>query len=160
MPGSRNFHVDVWTDIGCPLCHVQLPVIDALRDEYRGELSFRWRAFEANPVGIARLVCPAPSYIEIFEAAVPLAEARGVTLRLPPVLSRTGRRYRTHRRAGRDRSYMRSRGGRTEERSRQWAIQERYRCRPCACAGARGDRLAVCGDIEKRPRNARHSTRR
>lgn len=91
MQESRSFHMDVWTDVGCPLCYVQLPVLDALRDEYRDALSFRWRAFEANPVGIAKPACPAPSYIEIFEAAIPLAEARGMTLRLPAVLSRTGK---------------------------------------------------------------------
>lgn len=82
--------IDVWSDYVCPFSYLELPVLERLQSELGPELEVHWRAYELRPAPVPTLD-PAGEYLRTTwaRAVYPLAEQRGMTLRLPPVQPRS-----------------------------------------------------------------------
>lgn len=82
--------IDVWSDYVCPFCYLEQPVFERLRAEHGEAVQIRWHAFELRPDPVAR-PDPRGRYLhDIWARAVyPLAEQRGMQLRLPPMQPRS-----------------------------------------------------------------------
>ncbi|MBZ4420618.1 DsbA family protein [Myxococcus sp. RHSTA-1-4] len=82
--------IDVWSDYVCPFCYLELPVLERLQSELGPELEVHWRAYELRPAPVPTLD-PAGEYLRTTwaRAVYPMAEQRGMTLRLPPVQPRS-----------------------------------------------------------------------
>lgn len=82
--------LDIWSDFVCPFCYLEAPVLDALRAEFGDELEIRWRAFELRPDPVPTLD-PKGDYLRDAwrNHVYPMAEERGLRLRLPPVQPRS-----------------------------------------------------------------------
>lgn len=87
---TRAYTLHIWSDYVCPFCYLELPVIEALKSEYGVHLNVEWRAFELRPEPVATLD-PKGEYLRNAwaEHVYPMAEARGMKLRLPPVQPRS-----------------------------------------------------------------------
>ena len=91
-PTSMNprLRIDVWSDYVCPFCYLQLPVLQRLQQVYGAALEVSWRAFELRPEPV-----PTPDPAEqnlrsSWQRSVyPMAQERGMTLRLPPLQPRS-----------------------------------------------------------------------
>ncbi|MBD2119415.1 DsbA family protein [Trichocoleus sp. FACHB-262] len=90
MIEENQVQIDVWSDYVCPFCYLEEPVFEQLRQEYGDTVQVIWRAFELRPDPIPTLD-PQGEYLRTtWERAVyPMANERGVTLRLPPVQPRS-----------------------------------------------------------------------
>lgn len=88
-PGAP-VRIDVWSDYVCPFCYLELPVLERLQSEFGPELAVHWRAFELRPAPVPTLD-PGGEYLRTTwaRAVYPMAEQRGMTLRLPPVQPRS-----------------------------------------------------------------------
>jgi predicted DsbA family dithiol-disulfide isomerase len=82
--------LDIWSDFVCPFCYLEAPVLDALRAEFGDALDIQWCAFELRPDPVPTLD-PKGDYLrEAWKNHVyPMAEERGMRLRLPPVQPRS-----------------------------------------------------------------------
>ncbi len=82
--------LDIWSDYVCPFCYLEAPVLDALRAEFGDAVEIRWRAFELRPEPIPTLD-PKGAYLRSAwaDAVYPMAEERGMRLRLPPMQPRS-----------------------------------------------------------------------
>jgi predicted DsbA family dithiol-disulfide isomerase len=89
-PAARPVRIDVWSDYVCPFCYLEEPVLQRIDDEFSGQVEIRWRAFELRPEPEPTLD-PKGDYLRDIwaEAVYPMAKARGMTLRLPPVQPRS-----------------------------------------------------------------------
>lgn len=89
---ENGVRIDVWSDYVCPFCYLEEPVLARLRAELGDGVEIVWRAFELRPEPVPTLD-PKGSYLrDIWASAVyPMAESRGMTLRLPPVQPRSRR---------------------------------------------------------------------
>jgi predicted DsbA family dithiol-disulfide isomerase len=87
---NAAIHIDVWSDYVCPFCYLELPILDRLQAEMGEALTITWHAFELRPEPIPTLV-PDGHYLRSTwtRAVYPMAEARGLPLRLPPVQPRS-----------------------------------------------------------------------
>jgi predicted DsbA family dithiol-disulfide isomerase len=85
-----SVRISVWSDYVCPFCYLELPVLDALAEEMGDRLALDWRAFELRPAPEPTLD-PDGAYLHrVWNASVyPMAAARGLVLRLPPVQPRS-----------------------------------------------------------------------
>ena len=92
-PGA-SVRIDVWSDYVCPFCYLELPVLERLQAELGPELEVHWRAFELRPAPLPTLE-PGGEYLRTTwaRAVYPLAEQRGMTLRLPPVQPRSRKAF-------------------------------------------------------------------
>lgn len=90
-PAARLF---VWSDYVCPFCYLELPVLDELRDRYGDRITIEWKAFELRPDPEPTLD-PDGEYLHRVwgQSVYPLAEQRGMTLRLPPVQPRSRKSF-------------------------------------------------------------------
>lgn len=81
--------IDVWSDYVCPFCYLAEPVLAEVEQEFPGIL-VRWHAFELRPEPVPTLD-PNGEYLrDVWDRAVyPMAESRGMLLRLPPVQPRS-----------------------------------------------------------------------
>lgn len=78
----------VWSDYVCPFCYLALPVLARARAELGVEV--QWRAFELRPAPQPTLDPDGEYLHNVWDTAVyPMAEARGMVLRLPPVQPRS-----------------------------------------------------------------------
>ncbi|MFP2961061.1 DsbA family protein [Myxococcus sp. 1LA] len=82
--------LDVWSDYVCPFCYLELPVLEQLHARLGAALDIHWRAFELRPAP-ARPLAPVnePPRSAWSRAVYPMAEQRGLTLKPPPVQSRS-----------------------------------------------------------------------
>lgn len=82
--------IDVWSDYVCPFCYLELPVLERIRQTFGDAVQVRWHAFELRPEPVPTLD-PEGAYLqEIWGRAVyPMAQQRGMTLRLPPLQPRS-----------------------------------------------------------------------
>lgn len=82
--------IDVWSDYVCPFCYLAEPPLAQVEAEAKGAVQIRWRAFELRPEPEPTLD-PQGDYLrDIWARAVyPMAQARGMNLRLPPVQPRS-----------------------------------------------------------------------
>jgi predicted DsbA family dithiol-disulfide isomerase len=90
MNASFQLRIDVWSDYVCPFCYLELPAIQRLQNEFGEQVAVVWRAFELRPEPKPTLD-PGGDYLKTtWERSVyPLAEKRGMTLKLPPVQPRS-----------------------------------------------------------------------
>lgn len=85
-----SVRISVWSDYVCPFCYLELPVLDALADEMGERLALDWRAFELRPEPEPTLDPDGDYLHRVWNASVyPMAAARGLLLRLPPVQPRS-----------------------------------------------------------------------
>ena len=92
MPANDQVRITVWSDYVCPFCYLEEPVLDQIREEYGDQVAVDWRAFELRPDPSPTLD-PDGAYLHTTwnRAVYPMAEQRGMTLRLPPVQPRSRR---------------------------------------------------------------------
>ena len=90
MQSSDRVRITVWSDYVCPFCYLEEPVLEQLREEYGERLEVDWRAFELRPEPVPTLD-PDGAYLHTVwnRSVYPMAEQRGMTLRLPPVQPRS-----------------------------------------------------------------------
>jgi predicted DsbA family dithiol-disulfide isomerase len=88
----NKIRITVWSDYVCPFCYLEAPVLTRLREEYGELLEVDWRAFELRPEPVPTLD-PEGDYLQrVWIAAVyPMAEERGLSIKLPPVQPRSRR---------------------------------------------------------------------
>ena len=91
MPSTSPARISVWSDYVCPFCYLELPVLDRLQAEHAEEVEIDWRAFELRPEP-APTLDPNGEYLHRVwnQSVYPMAEQRGMVLRLPPVQPRSG----------------------------------------------------------------------
>ncbi len=82
--------INVWSDYVCPFCYLEEPVLEQLKRELGDKVEIVWRAFELRPEPEPTLD-PQGDYLRDTwaQAVYPMAEHRGMTLRLPPVQPRS-----------------------------------------------------------------------
>lgn len=87
---NTQVKIDVWSDYVCPFCYLEQPVLDRIEKEFAGAVEITWRAFELRPDPEPTLD-PKGEYLrDIWARAVyPMADQRGMILRLPPVQPRS-----------------------------------------------------------------------
>jgi predicted DsbA family dithiol-disulfide isomerase len=92
MAEHSRVRITVWSDYVCPFCYLEEPVLERIREEYGDRVEIDWRAFELRPEPVPTLD-PDGEYLHTtWNASVyPMAERRGMTLRLPPVQPRSRR---------------------------------------------------------------------
>lgn len=93
MHATSIVHIDVWSDYVCPYCYLQLPALKKLKQENENagqRLQVVWRAFELRPAPNPTLD-PAGEYLRSTwaKSVYPMAEERGMNLKLPPVQPRS-----------------------------------------------------------------------
>jgi predicted DsbA family dithiol-disulfide isomerase len=87
---SSAVQLDIWSDYVCPFCYLEMPELARLAETYGDQLSITWRAFELRPDPVPTLD-PDGAYLHrVWNRSVyPMAAARGMVLRLPPVQPRS-----------------------------------------------------------------------
>lgn len=84
----------VWSDYVCPFCYLELPVLDQLKSEMNQQVEIDWRAFELRPDPVPTLDPDGEYLHRIWNQSVyPVAEQRGMLLRLPPVQPRSRKAF-------------------------------------------------------------------
>jgi predicted DsbA family dithiol-disulfide isomerase len=94
-PGARTAtkaRLTVFSDYVCPFCYLEEPDIAAVRDAYGELVEVDHRAYELRPDPVPTLDPDGEYLHRVWDTAVyPIAEALGMTLRLPPVQPRSRR---------------------------------------------------------------------
>jgi predicted DsbA family dithiol-disulfide isomerase len=84
----------VWSDYVCPFCYLQEPVLARVRQEYVEAIDVIWRAVELHPEPIPTLDPDGEYLHSIWDRVVyPMAQQRGMILRLPPVQPRSRKAF-------------------------------------------------------------------
>lgn len=90
MALEHPVRIAVWSDYVCPFCYLEEPVLSRVHEAHGGTVEIGWRAFELRPEPARVLDPDAPYLHRVWNQAVyPMAQARGMTLRLPPVQPRS-----------------------------------------------------------------------
>lgn len=86
----RAITLDIWSDYVCPFCYLEMPVLAAIEAEFGDAVEIRWRAFELRP-DPAPTLDPRGEYLRTTwkQSVLPMADERGMKLRLPPVQPRS-----------------------------------------------------------------------
>lgn len=86
--------IDIWSDYVCPFCYLETPIADQLHKHFEEDLRIEWHAFELRPDPVPTLD-PDGAYLHrVWKQGVyPLAETRGMTLKLPPVQPRSRKAF-------------------------------------------------------------------
>lgn len=89
---ASKVRITVWSDYVCPFCYLEEPVLERIRREHGDAVDLEWRAFELRPEPVPTLD-PDGEYLHTVwnRSVYPLAQQRGMTLRLPPVQPRSRR---------------------------------------------------------------------
>jgi predicted DsbA family dithiol-disulfide isomerase len=86
--------IDVWSDYICPFCYLELPELTRAREEFGGRLDVHWHPFELRPDPVPALDPDGPYLHDTWNNLVyPLAEKRGMQLKLPPVQPRSRKAF-------------------------------------------------------------------
>ncbi len=87
MASTSPARISVWSDYVCPFCYLELPVLDRLQAE---EVEIDWRSFELRPEPEPTLDPNAEYLHRVWGQSVyPMAQDRGLALKLPPVQPRS-----------------------------------------------------------------------
>lgn len=87
---SDKVRLTVWSDYVCPFCYLELPELQRLTSELGEGMEVDWRAFELRPKPQPTLDPDGEYLHRVWNASVyPMASARGMTLKLPPVQPRS-----------------------------------------------------------------------
>ena len=93
MSTEPAIRISVWSDYVCPFCYLELPVLDRLAAELDG-CEIDWRAFELRPEPEPTLDPDGEYLHRVWNQSVyPMAEERGMVLRLPPVQPRSRKAF-------------------------------------------------------------------
>lgn len=94
MSPKAPLQVDVWSDYVCPFCYLELPELARLVGAQSEAVEVTWRAFELRPDPEPTLD-PDGAYLHrVWNASVyPMARARGMVLKLPPVQPRSRKAF-------------------------------------------------------------------
>lgn len=94
MSNDQRIFIDIWSDYVCPFCYLELPVVERLRRDYKDRAAVTWHAFELRPEP-APTLDPDGKYLQDTWARLvyPMAQERGMTLRLPPVQPRSRKAF-------------------------------------------------------------------
>lgn len=85
---TNRTSIMVWSDYVCPFCYLALP--ELRRAAAERDVDVAWRAFELRPEPQATLDPDGEYLHNTWDSAVyPMAEQRGMVLRLPPVQPRS-----------------------------------------------------------------------
>lgn len=86
MIDKSTIKLDVWSDYVCPFCYLEIPVFEAFAQRISQPLQIEWHAFELRPYPEPTLD-PDGEYLHRVwaQSVYPMAEERGLTLKLPPV---------------------------------------------------------------------------
>lgn len=80
----------VWSDYVCPFCYLELPELERLKEELGDQLIVQWHAFELRPDPEPTLDPDGDYLHRTWNSSVyPMAQERGMTLKLPPVQPRS-----------------------------------------------------------------------
>jgi predicted DsbA family dithiol-disulfide isomerase len=86
MPKHHNIRIIVWSDYVCPFCYLERPVLDRIKAELGDHVEIDWRAFELRPEPTPTLDPDGEYLHRVWNQSIyPMAEQRGMMLRLPPV---------------------------------------------------------------------------
>ena len=86
MSAFPSLVIDVWSDYVCPFCYLEQPVLQQLHTEFRERVDIYWHAFELREAPVPTLAPDSPYLHDIWQRAVlPMAQERGLSMRLPPV---------------------------------------------------------------------------
>ncbi len=90
MTRDDAIRVLVWSDYVCPFCYLERPVLERIQRELGDDVDVDWRAFELRPEPEPTLD-PNGEYLHRVwnQSVYPMAQERGMTLRLPPVQPRS-----------------------------------------------------------------------
>ena len=90
MDTNTRVRIDVWSDYVCPFCYLELPALQRLKQQFGDQLKVVWRAFELRPDPKPTLD-PDGEYLHTTwnRSVYPLAQQRGMLVRLPPVQPRS-----------------------------------------------------------------------
>ncbi|MDI4637583.1 MULTISPECIES: DsbA family oxidoreductase [Halomonadaceae] len=87
---SPRITIDVFSDYVCPFCYLEEPELAALKARFGEAVDIRWRAFELRPEPAPTLEPDGDYLHDTWARAVyPIAEERGMTLRLPRIQPRS-----------------------------------------------------------------------
>jgi predicted DsbA family dithiol-disulfide isomerase len=90
MDIATPIRIDVWSDYVCPFCYLELPALQRLQQQFGDQVEVLWRAFELRPDPKPTLD-PDGEYLHTTwnRSVYPMAEQRGMRLKLPPVQPRS-----------------------------------------------------------------------
>ena len=90
MPNDHPVRILVWSDYVCPFCYLERPVLERIQAELGEGVEIDWRSFELRPEPEPTLDPNAEYLHRVWNQSVyPMAEARGLSLKLPPVQPRS-----------------------------------------------------------------------
>ena len=86
--------IDIWSDYVCPFCYLEMPIADQLQTHFEEDLLIEWHAFELRP-DLVPTLDPDGEYLHRIwgQSVHPMAENRGMTLKLPPVQPRSRKAF-------------------------------------------------------------------
>lgn len=92
MAIKDRININVWSDYVCPFCYLEEPILNQLHQEYPDAIRIEWRAFELRREPVPMLD-PNGEYLRTTwkRSVYPMAQERGMTLRLPSVQPRSRR---------------------------------------------------------------------
>lgn len=87
---GRDVIIDIWSDYVCPFCYLEESTLQRIQEKEGEHVQIQWHAFELRPDPVPTLE-PNGEYLRHTwaRAVYPLAEQRGISLRLPPVQPRS-----------------------------------------------------------------------
>lgn len=90
MRTDKPILIAVWSDYVCPFCYLERPVLERIRNELGDGVIIDWRSFELRPEPEPTLDPNADYLHRVWNQSVyPMAQDRGMTLKLPPVQPRS-----------------------------------------------------------------------
>lgn len=90
MPSNNPIRILVWSDYVCPFCYLERPVLERIQDELGDAVEIDWRSFELRPEPEPTLDPNAEYLHRVWNQSVyPMAQERGLAIRLPPVQPRS-----------------------------------------------------------------------
>ncbi|TFW02982.1 DsbA family oxidoreductase [Oxalobacteraceae bacterium OM1] len=96
MAGTTDaqYLIDVWSDYVCPFCYLELPLLQQLKRELGDRLEITWHPFELRPDPEPVLDPDGPYLHNVWTDLVyPLAQERGMHLKLPPLQPRSRKAF-------------------------------------------------------------------
>jgi predicted DsbA family dithiol-disulfide isomerase len=90
MAKDNTVRILVWSDYVCPFCYLERPVLERVQGELGHGVEIDWRSFELRPEPEPTLDPNAEYLHRVWNQSVyPMAQERGMVLKLPPVQPRS-----------------------------------------------------------------------
>jgi predicted DsbA family dithiol-disulfide isomerase len=90
MAKDNTVRILVWSDYVCPFCYLERPVLERAQAELGHGFEIDWRSFELRPE-LEPTLDPDAEYLHRVwnQSVYPMAQERGMVLKLPPVQPRS-----------------------------------------------------------------------